>query len=287
MAIQYRDLRYLRLPVDDLGAAAAFASDVIGLQPADIDSENARFRSDARNYSLCYSRDRGPAAVALTVPRSEDIDAQLELLKGHGARMLDADACKSRQIKRGLTVMAPNGVAVELVWRPMTSGWRYHGPRDAGITEFGTVQLACRDIAANEEFWIKAIGASVSDWIGDAVFLRIDDAHHRVALYPSSRDGVLGVSWEVENINNVMQDWYYLQSRQVPIVQGPGRHPASGAVFVTARGPGDIYYSYMAELERGPQIVARGPRQFNNVAASHCAWGSVTSAPEFMGGEAQ
>ena len=29
--------------------------------------------------------------------------------------------------------MAPNGVAVGIVWRPLTSGRRYHGTRNAGI----------------------------------------------------------------------------------------------------------------------------------------------------------
>ena len=74
MTQRYRDLRYLRVPVDDLNAAAGFAGDVFGLQPADRDDENAHFRSDARNYALCFTRAKGPAAIALTVAREEDLD---------------------------------------------------------------------------------------------------------------------------------------------------------------------------------------------------------------------
>jgi 2,3-dihydroxy-p-cumate/2,3-dihydroxybenzoate 3,4-dioxygenase len=285
MTAFYRDLRYLRLPVSDLSAAAAFATEIFGLQASDRDDDNARFRSDARNYALCYTATGGTAAVALTVARPEDLDAAEQRLAEWSPVRLDAEACKVRQIKSGLAVTAPNGVTVELVWRPLTSGWRYHGPRDAGITAFQAVQLACSDIHSNEDFWTRGVGLAVSDWIGDAVFLRLDEAHHRVALYPSDRDAVLGASWSVESINNVMQDWYFLQSRQVPIVHGPGRQAASGAVFVTAKGPGDIYYSYVAETEAGPQITARGPRQFSDTADSHCAWGSPCLAPEFLGGD--
>ena len=70
-------------------------------------------------------------------------------------------------------------------------------PRDAGITGFQAVQLACTDITANETFWTEGLGARVSDWAGDATFLAIDAAHHRVALYPSERNGILGAVWAV------------------------------------------------------------------------------------------
>jgi 2,3-dihydroxy-p-cumate/2,3-dihydroxybenzoate 3,4-dioxygenase len=281
----YRDLRYVRVGVGDLDAAARFAAEVFGLQPADRDGSHARFRSDARNYALCYTTADDGAAVALTVARAEDLDAAEIRLAAWGPRRLTRDEAALRQVKSGLAVPAPNGVTVEIVWRPLTSGWRYHGPRDAGITGFQAVQMACTDIAANEEFWTRGIGADVSDWAGDAAFLRIDTAHHRIALYPSGRDGILGATWAVESINNVMQGWYFLQSRQQPIIHGPGRQATSGAVFVTTKGPGEILYTYAAETEEGPQIAARGPRQFADSALSHCAWGSPCTAPEFLAGD--
>ncbi len=285
MTQPYRDLRYLRIPVADLKSAASFAADVFGLQRADEDDANIRFRSDARNYALCYTLAEGPAAVALTVARREDLDEALARLAPWSPRRLDTDECALRQVKAGIAVAAPNGVVVELVWRPLTSGWRYHGPRDAGITGFQAVQLACTDIAANEAFWTEGIGARVSDWAGDAAYLAIDEAHHRIALYPSARDGVLGAVWAVEGLNNVMQGWYHFQRSQVPVIHGPGRQPASNAIFVTARGPQGMFFSYAAETEEGPQIAARGPRQFAGQTWSHDAWGSACHAPEFGGAE--
>jgi 2,3-dihydroxy-p-cumate/2,3-dihydroxybenzoate 3,4-dioxygenase len=283
MTVTYRDLRYLRLRVDDLRAAGAFAADVFGLQAGDSDETQVRFRSDARNYALSYTRADEPNAVALTVARAEDLDAAQQHLARWRPRRLTPEESSVRQVKAGLAVTAPNGVTVELVWRPLTSGWRYHGPRDAGISGFQAVQLACTDIAANETFWTDGIGARVTDWAGGAAFLAIDAAHHRIALYPSGRDGILGAVWAVESINSVMQGWYRFQASQLPIIHGPGRQPTSGAVFVTTEGPGGIFYSYAAETEDGPQIAARGPRQFADAPLSHCAWGSPSKAPEFMG----
>lgn len=280
----YRDLRYVRLSVDDLDSATNFASDVFGLQRADRGDTQAYLRSDMRNYSLCLATEPGQA-VALTVATDSDLSLREEKLSRWQPRRLSAAECAMRQIKAGLSVRAPNGVDVELVWRPMTSGWRYHGPRDAGITGFQAVQLACSDIRANEEFWTAGIGAAVSDWAGDAAFLRIDDAHHRIALYPSTNDGILGLTWAVEDINCVMRGWYHFMATQVPIVHGPGRQPTSNAIFVSAKGPAGIIFSYASDTEHGSEIGARGPRQFPDESRSHDIWGSVCKAPEFLGRE--
>ena len=286
MTVRYRDLRYLRVEVDDLDAATRFAADLFGLQLADRDDTHAMFRSDARNYSICFSRSKDGDAVALTVSEASDLEEMAERLKSEGymARRLNAVQAAARQAEDILTVIAPNGVTVEIVWRPMTSGWRYHGPRDAGIVELQAVSLASSNIAADEAFWTRGLGLTVTDWVGDAAYLALDEAHHRIALYPSNRNGILGVTFGVEDKNHVMANWYFLQKAQVPVVAGPGRQPASNAMFVTARGPRGLLMSYAVEAECGSHIRERGPRQFPDVASSHCAWGSPTEQPEFLGG---
>ncbi len=166
MTVRYRDLRYLRVEVDDLDAATRFAADLFGLQPADRDETRAMFRSDARNYAICFSRAQDGDAVALTVAELSDLDRVAERLTaaGHASRRLSDAEAAARQAKAALAVTAPNGVTVEIVWRPMTSGWRYHGPRDAGIVGLQAVSLACTDIAANEAFWTRGLGLTVTDW---------------------------------------------------------------------------------------------------------------------------
>lgn len=284
---RYRDLRYLRVSVDDLDAAARFASDVFGLQAGDRDDHNAMFRSDARNYSVCFSTGGEGEAVALTVAREDDLEAvkaQLEAA-GYAPSFLTSDEATARQSKAVLAVAAPNGVTVEVLWRPLQSGWRYHGPRDAGIVDFSSVQLACTDIAANEAFWTRGLGLRVSDWAGDAAYLALDEAHHRVVLYPSERDGILGACWEVDEKDSLMRNWYFMQKSQLPVLAGPDRQAASGGIYVTTRGPRGLLMSYITEMEKGPQIEARGPRQFADTARSHGIWGSMTEQPEFLGGE--
>jgi len=283
--VTFRDLRYVRVKTEALDAPAAFARDTLGLEPAGAEDGRAFFRSDARAYSVCFTAAGEEDAVALTVATDADLDTMAARLTAAGAESaeLDADQCAARKINGGIATRAPNGLVVEFVWRPLTSGWRYHGPRDAGIVELSSVLIACTDVVANEAFWTDVVGLSVSDWAGDTAYLRLDDAHHRIALYPSDRDGLLGIDFAVEGINNVMQNFYVFQGLQLPIVHGPGRQPTSGKKFVATRGPRDLIFAYSTEMERGAHLDGRVPRQFPSTPQSHCAWGSPTTQPEFLG----
>lgn len=286
MPVTFRDLRYIRAVLPELEPAERYAADILGLQPAGREPGRAWFQSDFRSYSLCLEEGNGaPDAVALTVSLANELDivaADLERA-GFPTHSLNAEACASRRIKSGIATTAPNGITVEIVWRPLDTGWRYHGPRDAGVTGLLAVALACKDVAADEAFWTGALGLAVSDWVGDAAFLRLDGAHHRIALYPSKRDGLLGISYAAEDLNAVMKNFYFLQDRQLPIAHGPGRSPASDATFVTTRGPRDILFTYATGMAEGDAVTARAPRQFRDEALSHCLWGSASSVPEFQG----
>ena len=285
MTVHYRDLRYIRIASKDTPSLGAFLHDTIGLQAAGEQDGRQYFRSDHRGYSVCADPAAGQDAVALTVGTKADLAAAAERLTTAKVAVSDLDeaSCAARQIKAGIVCRAPNGVAVEIVWRPMHSGWRYHGPRDAGIVDLLAVSLTSTDIAADEAFWTDAIGLTVSDWAGDACYLRLDDKHHRIAIYPSKTDGLFGIEFEVEELNNVMQGYYYFQGHQVPVVQGPGKEPVSDKIFVTARGPRGILFTYGADMARGDAVTARIPRQYPADPASFCAWGSPTDQPEFLG----
>jgi 2,3-dihydroxy-p-cumate/2,3-dihydroxybenzoate 3,4-dioxygenase len=125
----------------------------------------------------------------------------------------------------------------------------------------------------------------VSDWVGDAAFIRFDDAHHRLALHPSDRPGVLAIEYGVESINQVMQSMYFLQSAQVKVVHGPGRRPTSNQIFLTFVGPDDVLFSYVAEGSRIANDAGHRPRQFPRDQLLFCAWGSESEIPEFAARE--
>src|SRR5205823_2836593 len=83
-----------------------------------------------------------------------------------------------------------SGNRIELVVRPLNSGWRYFPSRDAGVRGLAGVIMRSVDIDKDLSIWTGVLGAHVSDWAGDAAYLRIDDAHHRIVLFPAGPDGL-------------------------------------------------------------------------------------------------
>jgi 2,3-dihydroxy-p-cumate/2,3-dihydroxybenzoate 3,4-dioxygenase len=273
--VELEQLRYVRVVADNLGSAADFAQRVLGLEPIDRDQQLATFRSDFRDYTLAFvTGDRAVQSVGLEVRYPNDVEAALAELGGLGlsAGRGSAEDCALRKVKDMVWFTDFSGNRVELVVRPLNSGWRYFPSRDAGVRGLSDVVMRSLDVERDLSIWTDVLGARVSDWAGDAAYLRFDDAHHRIALFPASRPGILAVEYEVEDVNLLMRNSYALRDLQVAVVHGPGRRPASEQLFLTFAGPGDVLFSFVAEGTAVPE--RRPPRQFPAGPLGLCSWGS-------------
>jgi 2,3-dihydroxy-p-cumate/2,3-dihydroxybenzoate 3,4-dioxygenase len=283
-------LRYVRLATDNLGQAADFAQRVLGLEPIDRGEQLATFRSDYRDHTLAFAQ--GPQAlqcVGLEVRYPTHLDEAAEKLKqlGVSAQRGSTDDCGLRKVKDMLWFADFSGNRIELVVRPLNSGWRYFPSRDAGIKGLADVMLRSLDVEKDLSIW-TALGTVVADWAGDAAYLRFDNAHHRIVLSPAGKPGLLAVEYAVEDVNLLMRNFYVLQNLQVPVLHGPGRRPASEQLFVTFPGPGDVYFSFVAEGLNAPPpqdpnapYSRNRPRQFPAGPAGLCGWGSECKIAEF------
>lgn len=277
---------YVRLAVSEPAASARFVSEIFGLQRvADQDGEIA-FRSDDRFRTVSLGRNTiDGASVGIEVwddTALAEIGGRLREL-GFAANEASASDCRRRFVHSALLTADASGNPIDLAVRPTRSGRRYFPPRDAGIVDFHGVGLRTTDPARDLAFW-RALGAEVSDWVGDIAYLRIDGLHHRIALYPSNRNGLLYAAFEVEALDQIMQNSYFMQKSQIRIVQGPGREAASRQMFLHVEGPDGLIFSYvngMAKLDGRPRLA----RQFPLVASSLCDWGSESKdVPELSAG---
>ncbi|MCO6381262.1 VOC family protein [Oceanicola sp. 502str15] len=280
-------LSYVRLGVADLARSAEFAERIVGLEPVAATEEGlALFRSDFRDHALALVQRAGGdgegASLGLELRDEAAMAAVVERLvaRGHKVWRGSAGDCAERRCREMAGVRLRGGLALELVVRPLSSGWRYHGPRDAGICGFAGVVIASTEVEADIALWCEVLGAQVTDYIGEGAYLAIDGAHHRVTILPSGRDGLLEMQFEVEGMDQVMQAGYFMQAHQVPVVAGPGRRPASGELFIGFRGPDEMLFGYVAE---GAAREDRLARQFAQAPGSFCAWGSRSSVPEYGG----
>jgi 2,3-dihydroxy-p-cumate/2,3-dihydroxybenzoate 3,4-dioxygenase len=259
--IALEQLRYVRLVADDLGRAADFAQRVLGLEPVDRTPELATFRSDFRDYTLAFATgDRAVQAVGLEVRYSSDLDAALEALQrlGLSTRRASAEDCALRKVKDMVSFTDFSGNRIELVVRPLNSGWRYFASRDAGIKGLADVMLRSLDVEKDLSIWSGVLGTQVSDWAGDAAYLRCDGAHHRIMLVPAAQPGILCVEYAVETIDLLMRNSYVLRDLQVAVLHGPGRRPASEQLFLTFAGPSDVLFSFVPKVLWSPMDAAPG-----------------------------
>jgi 2,3-dihydroxy-p-cumate/2,3-dihydroxybenzoate 3,4-dioxygenase len=280
--IELEQLRYVRLVADNLDSAAEYAQRVLGLEPIDRNQELATFRSDFRDYTLAFAAgDRAVQSVGLEVRYPRDLEAALDGFRGLGlsAGRGSAEDCALRKVKDMAWFMDFSGNRIELVVRPLNSGWRYFPSRDAGVQGLADVVMRSVDIEKDLSIWTAVLGARVSDWAGEAAYLRFDDAHHRIVLFPANRPGILAVEYAVEDVNLLMRNSYALRDLQVAVVHGPGRRPASEQLFLTFAGPGDVRFSFVAE---GTAVNAERhrPRQFPAGPSGLCNWGSECKIAE-------
>jgi 2,3-dihydroxy-p-cumate/2,3-dihydroxybenzoate 3,4-dioxygenase len=266
---------YVRHAVSEPQACARFVSDIFGLQQVAGQDGEFDFRSDDRFRTLSLSRDHDDG-VSTGIEVWDDAALQEigERLRTHGfaVRAASPDECRRRYVQSALLADDASGNRIDLVTRPMQSGRRYFPPRDAGIVQFQGIGLCSTDHVRDLAFW-RLLGAEVTDWVGDIAYLRIDDLHHRIALYPSQRNGLLYAAFEVEALDQIMHNSYFMQDNQVKIVQGPGRQSASRQIFLHVEGPDGLILSYVNGMA-GIGDRPRPPRQFPLHSASLCNWGS-------------
>lgn len=284
--INLLDISYVRLGTRDRGQTSQFATEVLGLEQVRTEAGATYFRSDSRDHTLTYFEgDPSDHTVGFELRTTDELERAAAELSNRGVKVRSgtADECEQRHVNAFIHFQDPTGNKIDLVVSPHHSGRRYFPSRDAGITGFSHVGLCTKNAARDERFWTEVLGARVSDRIGEAPLLRIDEVHHKIALFPTTRSGVQHINHQVESIDDIMRAWYMLQKRNVPIAFGPGRHPTSGAMFLYFRGPDGMIFEYSTgvRLIKPEEEANLLPRQFPSINESFCMWGATPDIPEF------
>ena len=286
MGADLHDIRYVRIGSDDLDESVRFATQILGLELVGRERDAAYLRGDDRDHNIVYLKGRSAGHVlGFEMKDMAALDAAAALFEtaGVAVRYGTTEEREQRRVRGLVTIQDPTGNVIDLVARPAACGVRYFGTRDAGINSFSHVGLRTVDPKVDENFYTTLLNAKVSDWIDDAALLRIDEVHHKIALFPSTYAGVQHVNFQVDSQDDIMRSFYFLQKNNVKIVFGPGRHPTSGASFLYFEGPDGIIYEYSSgvRLITAEDERTYVPRQFPRAASSFCMWGSEPDIPEF------
>ena len=275
---------YVRLGTADLDGATRFATHYLGLEIAHRAKDAVYLKSDQREHTLCYfAGSPADQTAAFEVRDRADLETaacELERL-GRRVRLASAEEAELRRVRSFIAFEDPSGNKIELVWRPAYGSRRYHGERDAGITGFSHIGLCTTDAARDEAFWTEVCNARVSDRIGDAALLRIDEVHHTIALFPTDRAGIQHINHQVATGDDVMRSFYFLAERRVPMVFGPGRHPTSSARFLYFEGPDGMVFEYSSGVREIADELLYRERQLPFDPKGFCEWGAKPQIKEF------
>jgi 2,3-dihydroxy-p-cumate/2,3-dihydroxybenzoate 3,4-dioxygenase len=243
-------------------------------------------RGDGRDHTLVYfAGDPADHATGWEVVDAAALGAAGAELESRQIRIERGTRleCEKRYVDDFLAFRDPSGNRHEIVIGSKVGEKPFAPSRASGVWSFSHIGLRTTDAARDEKFWTEVLGARVSDRIGAAPLLRIDEVHHRVALFPSQHPGVQHVNHQVYGVDDVMRSYYFLREKGVKIVFGPGRHPTSGAVFLYFEGPDGMVYEYSTgvRLIQPEEEAAYQPRQFPFAPESFCMWGSRPDIAEF------
>jgi 2,3-dihydroxy-p-cumate/2,3-dihydroxybenzoate 3,4-dioxygenase len=284
--IRLDDLRYVRMGTPDPAAAAEYAQKILGLELVRREADAVYLRGGARDHTLVYFKG-SPAdhATGWQVADRAALAFAAAGLESRGFRVRQGTRAESdqRYVADFICFSDPSGNRHELVPGQNESGRPFAPSRDCGVWSFSHIGLRTTNAARDESFWTNVMGARTSDRIGEAALLRIDEVHHKIALFPSRHAGVQHVNHQVRGVDDVMRSYYFLREKGVKIVFGPGRHPTSGAVFLYFEGPDGMVYEYSTgvRLIKPEEEATYRPRQFPFAPESFCMWGSRPDIAEF------
>jgi 2,3-dihydroxybiphenyl 1,2-dioxygenase len=261
-------LGYVGFKAKDMDAWSTFATDVLGLMPADARDGALRFRTDAQSWRLSVE----PGAeddidfVGFEVAGREALDELAERLKAAGLVTGNDDA--ELAVERGVTGLVscrdPQGLRVEIYYGPTE---RHETPfaSAAGVSGFvtgeegiGHVVMTTPDIAATRAFYQDLLGFRLSDIIrmsagpGRSIemeFYHCNPRHHSLALVPVPAPKRLHhFMLQVNTLDEVGFALQRAEAAGVIITASLGRHTNDHMVSFYARTPSgfEVEYGYGA-----------------------------------------
>lgn len=281
--VRYLKLGFVELNVADLAQSRDFYGNLLGLQYVGRGPEGEeRLRCGDDPYSVVLHQSDTPGHKR-TGWRLEDED-QFEPLE---RRLIDAgvtyfyvsdDDCRARDLGRTLRTAEPSSGAVLDFYVAADPDAHFHfTPTVASIKQLGHVVFTTPRLAETVAFYTDVLNFAESDTIEEAfTFMRPwpNRFHHGIGIGRSGTTLYHHTNFMVSEIDDVGRAIHRLNEAGAPIVYGPGRHPASGSVFLYFLDPDGLTCEYSFGMEEFPEAYPRPPRRMAPVKGVGDSWGA-------------
>ncbi|GCE25965.1 hypothetical protein KDA_14490 [Dictyobacter alpinus] len=303
--VKVKRLAHVGIWTTDVPAEARFYHQVLGLDVRstaesatnddedDIEDANVFLGLGEEFHNLGFFNDNRPTPTNGRRPvqksplhhLSFEVDSDAELaalaarLKMAGVDLTLEPRDGDSELGDTLWLSDPEGNRIEIAARADTLLTSTHGRgvawRPQGLQH---ISLYTSHLESMVEFYTEALGFDISDWLlRERAWLRCNQNHHTLMLI-QGKPGIEHIGFSVADGNELLRWADQLSQLQIPLVWGPGRHGASGDLFIRFVDTDGIH----VELSTGMQQyydrdVTTPPRLWHTRATALNVWGILPS----------
>lgn len=291
---RFKKTAYIVLDVIDLKRSTDFYKDVIGLDLT-LETEVEARLSCSRDFQNIVLR-QGPVAGLSRISFEIESEADLERLKAQisGAGLTFSDVspeqAKSLAFARGIRMKAPEcDVELEFYTGPKLRTEDFT-PTVADIIRFVHLVVKTPAFEAAYAFFTEVLKFDISDHTKsedggphEVVFMRVPTnvLHHTFGLARANRTGLHHFAFMVRDINDIGRAMNRLPKAGAEIVFGPGRHLASGSIFLYFLDPDGMTVEYTLGMEEFSVDNPRAARKLPPLPETVDMWGGAPISPKY------
>ena len=295
--IRYKKLGYVALNVTDLERSATYYRDTLGLQVVAADRPGAAeprfFRCDWDHHNVILFQGGKPGLkrVGFEMESAGELDRLFALLEAKGLSVSEVPRAECERFHQGRSIRLVEpftGATFEFYHQMREFGGQPFVPTVAKIQRLGHLVLRTPDYVEAVEFLTGVLNFQVSDSIdGMVTFMRCfpNPFHHSLGIGKGKARGLHHVNFMVTEVDDIGRAIWRLNKAQAPIVNGPGRHPPSGSMFLYFLDPDGMTLEYSFGMEEFPEVAPRRPRILEPIRESFDYWGAPTDPRKAAVGE--
>ena len=169
------------------------------------------------------------------------------------------------------------GATLEFYLLPSATRPQPFLPTLAKIQRLGHVVWATPHYDEANAFFRDVLSFVESDRLGEGItFYRAfpNPYHHGIGVGRSARNHFHHLNFMVTEIDDIGRALARFRAKDVAVVFGPGRHPASTSVFLYFLDPDGMTLEYSFGMEEFPEVDPRAPRRLEPTPLNFNSWGS-------------
>lgn len=284
MAIRYKRLGYVALNVTDLDRSEEFYSKMVGLERVGRGPDDCRFlRCSDMHHDIVLHRGAAPGLKRIGFEMEsraalEELYATVEQA-GLRPQRISREECAAFKLRDCVRVLEPlTGAVFDFYDAMLETGGTPFVPTVAKIQRLGHLVLKTPQFEQATRFFTDVLNFRISDEVDGAIyFLRCfpNPYHHSIGFGRGGRS-LHHVNFMVTEVDDIGKAIWRFKKAGVPVVNGPGRHPASGSMFYYFLDPDGLTLEYSFGMEEFAEQSPRKPRLLEAVPASQDFWGGET-----------